>query len=43
MEVMLNITNLSNFYEGTYIGYKNLDQGSVTYDMLIDLALRFTL
>ena len=43
MAVMLNITNLSNFYEGTYWGFQGLDNGSVTYDMLIDLAIRITL
>jgi TonB-dependent receptor len=43
MEVMLNITNLSNFYEGTYWGFQGLDNGSATYDMLVDLAIRITL
>jgi outer membrane receptor protein involved in Fe transport len=43
MAVMLNITNLSNFYEGTYLGFQGLDNGSITYDMLIDLAIRITL
>jgi TonB-dependent receptor len=43
MEVMLNVTNLSNMYEGTFYSYKSLDQGSSIYDMLIDLGVRITL
>jgi len=43
MEVMLNVTNLSNFYEGTFWDYQNLDNGSVTYGILMDLAVRFNL
>jgi len=43
MEIMLNVTNLSNFYEGTYWGFRNLDDGSTTYDILVDLGVRITL
>lgn len=43
MEFMLNITNLSNMYEGTYYKYQNLDQGSMSYNMLIDLGVRINL
>ena len=42
-EIMLNVTNLSNFYEGTYWVYRNLDNGSTKYDMLIDFGVRVTL
>ena len=42
-EIMLNVTNLSNFFEGTYWGYKGLDNGSTRYDMLVDLTIRITL
>ena len=40
---MLNVTNLSNFYEGTYWGFKGLDNGSTLYDILVDLGIRVTL
>jgi TonB-dependent receptor len=43
MEIMLNITNISNMYEGTYYKYKDLDIESSIYDMLIDLGVRITL
>ncbi len=43
MEIMLNISNISNMYEGTFYEYKSLDQGSSIYGMLIDLGLRITL
>lgn len=43
MEIMLNISNISNMYEGTYYRYKDLDKGSSIYDMLIDLGVRITL
>jgi len=42
-EVMLNVTNLSSFYEGTYMGYQNLDNGSTNYDMQVELGFRITL
>jgi TonB-dependent receptor len=42
-EIMLNVTNLTNMYEGTYYKYNNLDRGSRRYDMLVDLGIRFTL
>jgi TonB-dependent receptor len=42
-EIMLNVTNLSNFYEGTYWDYKGLDNGSTFYDILVDLGIRITL
>jgi hypothetical protein len=42
-EVMLNVTNLSNFYEGTFYKFRGLDQGSVWYDILVDLGVRITL
>lgn len=42
-EIMLNIVNITNMYEGTYYKYRSLDRGSRRYDMLIDLGLRFTL
>ena len=40
---MLNVTNLSNFYEGTYWKFKGLDNGSIWYDILVDLGVRITL
>ena len=43
MEVLLNVTNLSNFYEGTYWGFRGLDDGSTTYDILVDLGVRLIL
>jgi TonB-dependent receptor len=43
MEVMLNLTNITNMYEGTFYRYKGLDQSSTIYDMLIDLGVRITL
>ncbi len=43
MDVMLNVTNLSNFYEGTYWGFRDLDNGSTWYDILVDLGVRITL
>jgi outer membrane receptor protein involved in Fe transport len=42
-EIMLNVTNLSNFYEGTYWGFRGLDNGSTLYDILVDLGVRITL
>jgi TonB-dependent receptor len=42
-EVMLNVTNLSNFYEGTYWHFRGLDNGSTFYDILVDLGVRITL
>jgi TonB-dependent receptor len=42
-EIMLNVTNLSNFYEGTYWKFRGLDRGSVWYDILVDLGVRVTL
>jgi TonB-dependent receptor len=42
-EIMLNVTNLSNFYEGTYWKFRDLDNGSTWYDLLIDLGIRLTL
>lgn len=42
-EIMLNVTNLSNFYEGTYWGFRGLDNGSTFYDILLDLGVRITL
>lgn len=43
MEVMLNISNISNMQEGTYYRFHNLDKESSIYNMLIDLGLRITL
>jgi TonB-dependent receptor len=42
-EIMLNLTNLTSFYEGTYMGYRNLDNGSTNYDIQIELGIRITL
>lgn len=42
-EVLLNVTNLSNFYEGTSYGFRSLDNGSTWYDILVDLGVRITL
>jgi len=42
-EIMLNVTNLTSFYEGTYMGYRNLDNGSTNYDIQVELGLRITL
>jgi len=42
-EIMLNVTNLSNFGEGTYWGFRGLDNGSTWYDILVDLGVRITL
>jgi hypothetical protein len=42
-EVMLNVTNLSNFYEGTFYEFRSLDRGSVWYDILVDVGVRVTL
>jgi len=42
-EVMLNMTNLSSFYEGTYMGYNSLDNGSTNYGIQVELGLRITL
>jgi TonB-dependent receptor len=42
-EIMLNVTNLSNFGEGTYWDFRGLDNGSTWYDILIDLGVRVTL
>jgi len=39
----LNVTNLTSFYEGTYMGYRNLDNGSTNYDIQVELGLRITL
>ena len=41
-EIMLNITNLSNMYDGSYYGFQNLDRGSSIYDILVDLGVRVT-
>jgi TonB-dependent receptor len=43
MELMLNLSNISNMYEGTFYRYKGLDQSSTIYDMLIDLGVRITI
>jgi outer membrane receptor protein involved in Fe transport len=42
-EIMLNVTNLSNFYEGTYWDFRGLDNGSTTYDIIVDFGVRVTL
>jgi TonB-dependent receptor len=43
MEVMLNVTNLTNIQEGTYWNFMGLDNGSTQYGMLIDLGVRINL
>ena len=43
MEIMLNVVNLSNFHEGTYYKFRNLDRGSTKYDMLVNLGVRLTI
>lgn len=43
MEIMLNVTNLTNIQEGTYWNYKGLDNGSTQYGMLVDLGIRINL
>jgi hypothetical protein len=43
MDIMLNITNISNMEEGSFNGHQDHDKGSSIYGMLIDLGLRITL
>jgi TonB-dependent receptor len=43
MEIMLNVSNLTNMSEGTYYKYQNLDNGSSTFGLLANLGVRLTL
>ena len=43
MEIMINVTNLTNILEGTYWDFNDLDQGSSMYGTLVDLGVRIKL
>ncbi|WP_238751489.1 TonB-dependent receptor [Neolewinella maritima] len=41
--LLVNVRNLSNFSEGQFYQFRNLDTGSLKYDLQVDFRVRYTL
>jgi outer membrane receptor for ferrienterochelin and colicin len=42
LALFYNLTNLTDFYEGSYYNYKHLDNGSAHYGRIMDFGIRYS-